>query len=122
MGSVEALVHAWRDRIAELRRYGAEPQAKALESAADELAAALRNAAGEVLTLAQAATVSGYSRDQLRRLARKGKLRNLGRPYAPSFARADLPTKPGTLQTVPAQPIVAGVRGRIVRGVVTSSP
>ncbi len=59
----------------------------------------------EVLTLAQAAEVSGYSAEHLARLARKGKLRSL-RPSDSqghlTFRRADLPKKPSSGHTAPA--------------------
>lgn len=51
----------------------------------------------EVLTLREAAGLSGYSREHLGRLTRNGKIPNAGRPGSPGIHRADLPIKPGHL-------------------------
>jgi hypothetical protein len=108
-------VAGWRARAAELRRYGAAPAAVTLEAAADELGAALQAEASEILTLAQAADASGYSRDQLRRLVRAGKLPDFGRPHAPRFRRADLPLKPGALISSPPTGMIDSARRQTVR-------
>jgi hypothetical protein len=88
------LAAAWRDRAVELRRYGAEPQAVTLEAAAAELDAALREAAGEALTLSEAAQESGYATRTLRQMVAEGKLPNAGRKNAPRIRRGDLPRRP----------------------------
>jgi hypothetical protein len=51
----------WRTLAAQQRRLGADSQARILDFSADELAAALRRAGDEVLTLARAAQESGYT-------------------------------------------------------------
>lgn len=94
MTSVSSLVSAWRQRVADLRRYGAIPNAATLEAAADELEAALREQAEEPLTLPEASCASGYSADHLGREIREGRLQNVGRKGAPRIRRADLPCKP----------------------------
>jgi len=89
------LVQAWRDRAAELRTWAAaEGAARALEQAAAELEAALREHDDELLTLAEASAESGYSERRLRELRAAGELQDYGRPGAPRFRRADLPRKP----------------------------
>ena len=55
-----------------------------LESAATE----------EVLTLQQAANLSGYSLDHLSRQIREGKLPNAGRKGVPRIRQGDLPSRP----------------------------
>jgi hypothetical protein len=49
--------------------------------------------ADEVLTLADAATESGYSAEHLRHLVASGQLTNAGRKHAPRIKRSDLPRK-----------------------------
>jgi hypothetical protein len=89
------LTAAWRDRAAELRRYGAEPQAVTLEAAAAELEGALRESADEPLTLAVAAEESGYSERRLRELVAEGAIPQAGRKHAPRIRRGDLPRRAG---------------------------
>src|SRR5581483_5942280 len=82
--AVEGLVSRWRERAGALRTWGgSEGAARAGETAAAELEAALRAARDELLTLEAAATESGYSADHLGRLLRAGKLPNACRPHAP---------------------------------------
>jgi hypothetical protein len=95
----DALGAAWRDRAAELRRYGAEPQAVTLEAAAAELDAALREAADEPLTLAEAAEESGYSERRLRELVAAGEVPQAGRKGRPRVRRGDLPRRPSRRAT-----------------------
>lgn len=83
----------WRTLAKELRRFGAEPQARALESCADELTAALRSTAEELLTLRRAAEESGYSVDHVARLLREGKIPNAGEKSRPRVRRCDLPIR-----------------------------
>jgi hypothetical protein len=49
------------------------------------------------LPLAEAARMSGYSRDHLARLIRDGKLPNVGRKHAPRVLERDLPKRPSAL-------------------------
>jgi hypothetical protein len=85
----------WRSRAAELRRYGAEPQAVTLEAAAAELDASLRQAACTPLTLAEAAEESGYAPRTLRQMVSEGTLPNAGQRGRPRILRRDLPRRPG---------------------------
>ena len=85
----------WRTLAKELRRFGAEPQARALESCADELTEALRATDEELLTLRRAAAESGYSVDHVARLLREGKIPNAGEKSRPRVRRKDLPVRPG---------------------------
>lgn len=73
---------------------GAESAACAYEYAARCIERALVHKAEEVLTLAEAAALSGYSADHLARRIREGTLPNAGRPNAPRLRRADVPIKP----------------------------
>ena len=94
--SLTELPASWRALAATLRPY-AEPAAVAYERAADALDAALEAEQGALLTLREAARLSGYSADHLSRLLRMGHLPNAGRPHAPRIRRADLPRRAPTL-------------------------
>ena len=91
--SVEGLPANWRRQAKELRRYGGETPATALESCAAELEATLVERDETTLSLVEAARESGYSSDHLGRLVRDGKIPNAGRPGAPRIALRDLPRK-----------------------------
>jgi len=94
--TLASLAGAWRAKAAELRGFGAEPAALALERAASELEAALAAAAGETLTLDEAAREARMSKDHLRHLVSSGAIPNAGRKGAPRIRRADLPRKAAT--------------------------
>jgi hypothetical protein len=89
-----ALPVHWRERATLLRQYGAEAQAITLESTADELELCLAAVGDECLPLAAAAAESGYSKSQLRRMLREGKVPNAGAVGTPLIRRSDLPRKP----------------------------
>jgi hypothetical protein len=83
----------WRSRADELRPY-APAAAEAFARAADELAAAMAEAADTPLTLAEAAEESGYSERRLRELLAAGDVPNAGRKHRPRVRRGDLPRRP----------------------------
>src|SRR5687767_9404985 len=86
------LVTAWRSEAEHLRPFNAGA-AHAFDQAARELEEALTTAENPLLTLIQASTHSGYHRESLARLVRRGKLRNYGTPRRPLVRAADLPKK-----------------------------
>ncbi len=88
------LVTVWRQQSAAYDRDG-QPGARLLARCADELEEALRASDDASLTLTEAARVSGYSTDHLRRELREGHIPNAGRKHAPRIRRGDLPRKPG---------------------------
>ena len=90
------LVSRWRAEVDVLRKRGADGQAAAVESCADELEQAVVEANLESLTLDQAAEESGYSKSHLSRLMAADRLPNAGRRNAPRIKRGDLPRKPET--------------------------
>jgi hypothetical protein len=93
IGAVLAELPAlWRGQAAELEAF-APPAAVAFRRAADELEAALRDAANEELTLTEGRREGGYSERQLRNLIRSGVIPDAGRRGAPRIRRADLPRK-----------------------------
>jgi hypothetical protein len=90
------LAASWRARAEQLRPY-APAAAEAFERAAAELEGALREAADEELTLAEAAVESGYSERRIRELLADGDVPMApgGRKGRPRIRRADLPRRPG---------------------------
>jgi hypothetical protein len=86
------LVTQWRQEAEHVRPYNAGA-AHAYEEAARQLEEALGATVNQLLTLAEAATRSGYNRDSLARLVRRGKLRNYGTPRQPLVRANDLPKK-----------------------------
>jgi hypothetical protein len=106
------LVTAWRDRAASLRRYAPEV-ANALEDAASELEAHLRETEADLLTLQAATRETGYTSDHLGRLIRAGKLENHGRGHAPKVRRGDLPRKAARRVRLALQPTRAGQSPRM---------
>jgi hypothetical protein len=92
--ALDALADTWRARAAELRAWGAGANAETLERAAAELEEAIAAGATELLSLEDAAELSGYTADHLGRLVRLGRIPNRGRPNAPRIQRSDVPAKP----------------------------
>ena len=111
MDYAKPLATDWRERAAQLRRYGAEPSAVTLEQCAAELEAADTAWGDELLTPAEAAAHSGYSDRRIRELAKAGRLKNYGSRYAPQYRRSELPMKPGHAErTAEAEAIAARFR------------
>jgi hypothetical protein len=82
--------------------FGAEPQACSLEWAAVLVERALRDETDQLLTLAQAAELSGYHPDSLARMVRDGQIPDLRPPNSKGMIRirrGDLPIKPGRPHT-----------------------
>jgi hypothetical protein len=94
---IETLVLRWRDHSTLLRQYRNLQQAEWLEDRAAELETALRAQRDAPVTLQQAATISGYGTDHLRRLHREGKLIATRAGRRLLFRTGDLPKKPTTV-------------------------
>lgn len=104
--SLHDLAHTWRVEAERLRALEACGQAAALERAADDLEAAVRQWTVELLTIREASQQSGYSQDHLRSLVRDGVIpdaRPAGSRGEIRIRRCDLPRKPG-LASRPASP------------------
>jgi len=111
----------WRQRAADIEPF-APPAAVAFRECAAELEREQAGVSGELLTLEQAASVSGYSGDHLGTLIRSGKLANYGRKHAPRVRRGDLPVKPSALTPTPQVGIVGATdRRSIARSVLSQS-
>ena len=82
--------------------FGDEPRARTLEWAAGKVEQALRDESDQLLTLPQAAEISGYHPDSLARMVRDGQipdLRPLNSKGMIRIRRGDLPIKPGRPHT-----------------------
>lgn len=91
----EACVARWDANVAEWERIGICPDhCRLVRSILADFDQAFRDEQGATLTPAQAAEVSRYSADHLKRLIRDGKIPNAGRPNAPLIRRSDLPLRP----------------------------
>ncbi|MBA2688875.1 MAG: hypothetical protein H0U64_12385 [Gemmatimonadaceae bacterium] len=112
----------WRRKAEEWTRYSAQVEgAQVIADLLADLEAILRSEDEDKLTLAEAAEVSGYSRDHIGRCVRKGTIANVGRPRSPRVRRGDLPAKPLALRDAPAEAIIPITsKGQIARSVVTS--
>ena len=95
MTGLEALAKRWQSEADTVeQRYADKASARLLRTVAAELVEVLRTEADELLTLAQAAEVSGYQSDTLRHRLADGTIPNAGRPGAPRIRREDVPRKP----------------------------
>lgn len=97
-GPLYALMAQWQAHAGLLRAYGDERGAAICEKHAAELLQAIRETDAEVLTLSEAASVSGYSADHIRALVASGAIPNAGRRNRPRVRRGDLPRKPPTVE------------------------
>jgi hypothetical protein len=101
--SLHQCVADMRAKAKELREaFGDEGRARTLEWAADKIEQALRDERNELLTLAEAAAVSGYHPDSLARMVRDDQIPDLRPPGSQGMIRirrGDLPIKPGKAHT-----------------------
>ena len=106
-----------RAKATEFREaFGAEPQARSLEWAADRVEQALRDDSDQLLTLPQASEISGYHPDSLARMVRDGQIPDLRPPNSKGMIRirrGDLPIKPGRPHTPDAD--VRELASRLVK-------
>lgn len=89
----DGLINRWRAAADDLRRYGAESQATALEACAAELECEQRAYAVEELTLEQAAVELGVTCDTVGRRVARDEIPNVGRKHRPRVRRCDLKEK-----------------------------
>jgi hypothetical protein len=92
-----------REKASELRdNFGDEGRARSLEWAHRIVEAALVEAASELVSLEEAAVISGYCDEHLRRLVRQGTLPDHRKPGSRGrmyLRRSELPIKPRTAGT-----------------------
>jgi hypothetical protein len=93
-GFLERLLATLLGEADVLRRWGATGEANAVEQCVAAFQDALRKEQAQLVSLAEAAAYSGYSKDHLRRLARTGSLRHTRRGRRQFYELGDLPIKP----------------------------
>lgn len=89
------LLGLWRSDAEVLRNRGCTDAARLLAACADELDRVLCASEDELVTLADAATLSGYTPAHLRALIAEGTLRDRAASGPKRLRRGDLPRKPG---------------------------
>ncbi len=90
----------WHGRLTILEQLDAQVDGAALcREVLQDFNGVLASETEDLLTLRQAAAVSGYSEDHLGRLVRDGAIPNAGRPRAPRIRSADLPRRPTRIAT-----------------------
>jgi hypothetical protein len=116
------LVAKWSTRRDEYRRLSVMVDgARLCEEVLGDLRLLIETQGETVLSISDAAAISGYSREHLGRLVKEGKLENVGRPHAPRVRRGDLPMKPSSLPSKGStKHIVCASRRQTVRSVVDS--
>src|SRR3989442_12016901 len=98
------LLRLWQQRADFLQQFGDPNSAWLWRLAAVELGRALETFGAETLTLAEAASVSGYTPSYIGKLVASGDLPNAGRKNAPRVRRADLKAKPKNGRGRPVHP------------------
>ncbi len=102
-GAIQRCIAEILAKAKELREaFGDEPRARSLEWAAARVEQALRDESEQLLTLPQAAEISGYHPDSLARMVRDGQIPDLRPPGSKGMIRirrGDLPIKPGKPHT-----------------------
>jgi len=88
------LLQLWQQRADYLHQFGDPNSARLWRTAAVELERALTAFGEQMLTVTDAAQVTGYTPDYIRKQIAAGALPNAGRKNAPRVRRADLKTKP----------------------------
>jgi len=116
----DALMTAWARRAEEYRAVNAQVDGgRILMQCLSEMEGVFRAEGSEVLSLGEAARISGYSTDHLGRLVRLGTLPNVGRRHRPRVRVQDLPQKTSRLRVTPEMPNIARTSKRqIARAVV----
>ena len=101
--AVQQCVAKLRAKAKEFREvFGDEARARTLEWAAREVEQALHDESAELLTLPEAAELSGYHPDSLAWMVRDGQIPDLRPPGSKGMIRirrGDLPIKPGKEHT-----------------------
>jgi hypothetical protein len=103
IGAIQRCVAEIVAKAKELREaFGDEPRARSLEWAAGKVEQALRDESDDLLTLREAAEISGYHPDSLARMVREGHIPDPRPPKSKGMIRirrGHLPIKPGRPHT-----------------------
>ena len=88
------LLDRWRDNAKVLRQCCCAREADLIERLVQDAEKYLAELDDRLLTLKEAAELSGYCASHLGRMVRNGTIPNAGRPGAPRIRAADVPRKP----------------------------
>jgi len=91
---IERLAAEFLERASEARRIGLSPVAEVWTEAARVVEQAIMEHEFDVLTVREAAELSGYSAKTIRSYVQDGHLTNMGRKGSPRVKRGELPRKP----------------------------
>lgn len=119
--SFAEMIASWRKDADALERQGHPHRAEALRRRAEEAEAARERWWRAPLTVDQAAEWTGYSEAHLRRLVKRGQLRNVGEGHRILVRRCDLPRKAGQGVVDQWDPVPLVSRTQMARSVVESS-
>lgn len=109
IAALEALPREWRAEAETLRHRGAEAQARAMESCAENHEERLRTWHSEALTLSEAAEESGIPYSTLQQKVASGELPNSGEKGSPRLRRCDLPSRGGGAPKLNGEIDIAGI-------------
>lgn len=116
-----ALVGRWREEAEQVRiRYADNRLARVFEIVANELESAIEDTQCQVLTLEQAAELSGYSVEHLGHLVRTGQIPNAGRKGAPRIRLEDCPKKRSSLTNSTPILHLEGAQARQIAGAIVA--
>ena len=122
-GDLDALRSRWMEEKARYETVPAMvPADRLIEEFLDDLNALSTPACVETVNLTEAAKRSGYTRQHISHLIKKGRLHNYGRHGAPRVRADELPRKPGHLpETTDPEHVSLTSRGQVVRSVLGRS-
>lgn len=118
--TLQHLLKYWRQRHEIYVADGALVSgAKVAEQVIRDLELAINSgAADDLVTLSEAARLSGFSADYLRRLIRGGQLEDFGKPHKPLLSVESLPRKAGCLLNQPEGANIAEPKRRVAFSVI----
>lgn len=94
--TISGLSEAWRERADQFQEHRADGVAFTYRKCAEELEAEMRISNLRTVSLKEAAEITGYNADHLRRMVREGRLPNVGETGSLRFCIRDLPRKPSS--------------------------
>lgn len=120
MTSAAELTAKWSTRLTEWRTLGVRVDG---DKVAVEVLEDLRELVNDdVVTLAEASLLGGFSVGHLERLVRRGTIQNAGRKGRPRIRRSEIPSRPGCTLQLETSPGQLGSRRRMALAVITSTP
>ena len=117
--TLQHLLDHWRQRREIYAADGALVSGtKVAEQVIQDLELAIHSSAkNDLVTLSEAARLSGFSADYLRRLVRNGQLEDFGKPHKPLVFVESLPRKAGCLLNQPEDANISEPKRRVALSV-----